>query len=65
MFIKFVNGKFCSSNTLSADYLECTFEHCDDGKSQCCDCENEHPQVTSSYEEINYDEYIDNLNDWD
>lgn len=25
----------------------------------------QHPQVTTSYEEINYDEYIDNLNDWD
>ena len=47
------------------EYLECTCGRCDDGKCQCCDCENEHPQVTSSYEEINYDEYIDNLNDWD
>lgn len=26
-------------------------------------CENEHPQVTI-HEEINYDEYINNLNDW-
>lgn len=47
------------------EYLECTCGRCDDGKCQCCDCENEHPQVTSSYEEINYDEYIDNLKDWD
>ena len=47
------------------EYLECTCGRCDDGKCQCCDCENEHPQVTTSYEEINYDEYIDNLNDWD
>ena len=47
------------------EYLECTCGRCDDGKCQCCDCENEHPQVSSSYEEINYDEYIDNLNDWD
>ena len=34
---------------------------CDDGKCQCCDCEDEHLQVTTTYEEINYDEYIDNL----
>ena len=47
------------------EYLECTCGRCDDGKCQCCDCENEHPQVTTSYEEINYDVYIDNLNDWD
>ena len=39
------------------EYLECTCGRCDDGKC--------HPQVTASYEEINYDEYIDNLNDWD
>ena len=47
------------------EYLECTCGRCDDGKCQCCDCDNEHPQVATSYEEINYDEYIDNLNDWD
>ena len=45
------------------DYIECTCGRCDDRKSQCCDCENEYLQVTISYEEINYDEYIDNLND--
>lgn len=42
------------------EYLECTCGHCDDGKCNCCDCECEHPQET-----IIYDEYIDNLNDWD
>lgn len=49
------------------EYLECTCGRCDDGKCQCCTCddEHEHPQVTTSYEEINYDDYIDNLNDWD
>ena len=47
------------------EYLECTCGRCDDGKCQCCDCENKHPQVTTSYEEIDYDEYIDKLNDWD
>ena len=36
---------------------------CDDGKCQCCECENEHPQETTTCEEINYNEYIDNLND--
>lgn len=47
------------------EYLECTCGRCDDGKCQCCDYENEHPQVATSYKEINYDEYIDDLNDWD
>ena len=47
------------------EYLECTCGRCDDGKCQCHDCEDEHQQVATSYEEINYDEYIDNLNDWD
>ena len=47
------------------EYLECTCGRCDDGKCQCCECEDEKPQVTTTYEEINYDEYIDNLNDWD
>lgn len=42
------------------EYLKCSCGHCDDNKCQCCD---KHPQVTTSYEEINYDEYIDNLND--
>ena len=45
------------------EYLEYTCGRCDDGKCQCCDCENDHSQVTSSYEEINYDEYIEKLND--
>ena len=27
------------------------------------DCENEHIHVATSFEEMNYDEYIDNLND--
>ena len=47
------------------EYLECTCGRCDDDKCQCCDCEHEHSQVTSSYAEINYDEYINYLNDWD
>ena len=46
------------------EYLECTCGRCDDGKFQCYDCEDEYSQVTT-YDEINYDEYIDNLNDWD
>ena len=49
------------------EYLECTCRRCDDGQHQCCTYEDEyeHPQVTTTYEEINYDEYIDSLNDWD
>ena len=46
------------------EYLECTCVRCDDVKYQCCDCEDEHSQLTSC-EEINYDEYVDNLNDSD
>ena len=46
------------------EYLECTCGCCDDSKCQCCECEDKKPQVTTIYEEINYDEYIDNLNDW-
>ena len=46
------------------EYLECTCGRCDDSKCQVCYCENEHPQSTTSYEEMNYDEYIANLNDW-
>ena len=40
------------------EFLECTCGRCDDGICRCCECENE-------YNEINYDEYIDNQNDWD
>lgn len=39
------------------EYLECTCGHCYEGKYQCNDCENEHPQVTTSCEEINYEIY--------
>lgn len=47
------------------EYLECTCGRCDDGRCRCCDYEDEQQQVMTSYEEINYDEKIDNLNDWD
>ena len=47
------------------EYLECTCGRCDDSKCQCCVCEDELSQeATTSYEEINYDENIDNLNNW-
>lgn len=46
------------------EYLEFTCGRCDNGKCQCYECEDEHPQVTTPYEVINYDKYIDNLNDW-
>lgn len=45
--------------------LECTCGRCDDGKCQYCDCEDEKPQITTIYEEINYTENIENLNDRD
>lgn len=47
------------------EFLETTCVRCDDGKCQCCDCKDEHQQGATSYEEINYVEYIDDLNDWD
>ena len=46
------------------EYLECTCDRCDDGICRCCECENEYVQESSD-NEINYDEYIDNQNDWD
>ena len=45
--------------------LECTCGRCDDGRCQCSTWEDEFPPVIAPYEETNYDEYIDNLNDWD
>lgn len=44
------------------EYLERTCGRCNDGKCQCCDCEQEHPQEFVIYDESDYDEYIDNLN---
>lgn len=29
------------------EYLECACGGCDDGKCQCCDCEEEHPHVAA------------------
>ena len=45
--------------------MECVCGRCDDGKCQCRDCEHEHSQETIIYNEPDYDEYIDNLNDCD
>ena len=47
------------------EYLECICGRCDDGKCQCCECEHEHSQEAIICDEPDYDEYIDNLNDWD
>ena len=60
-----MDSKYNIDNNDLNEYLECTCGRCDDGKCRCCECQDEHPQVSSSYEEINYDEYIDNLNNWD
>ena len=46
------------------EFLECTCGRCDDGICRCCECENEYDQESSD-NEIIYDEYIDNQNDWD
>ncbi|MBR5332983.1 MAG: hypothetical protein IKV32_06790 [Muribaculaceae bacterium] len=46
------------------EYLECTCVRCDDGICRCSEYENEYVQEPSD-DEINYDEYIDNQNDWD
>ena len=46
------------------EYLECTCGRCDDGICQCCECEYDQPQTTS-YEDIEINEYIESDNNWD
>ena len=46
------------------EYLECVCGRCDDGICQCFKSECEYPQATT-YDDTDYDEYIDDLNDWD
>ena len=44
--------------------MECICGHSGDGKCHCCECE--HQQLSCEvYEEIDMDEYIDQLDDWD
>ena len=45
------------------EYLECTWGRCDDGICRCSACDVVTTQETDIYEEINYEEYIENLND--
>ena len=51
------------------EFLECTCGRCDDGRCQCSAWEDEFQPVIAPYDDANYDanydEYIDNLNDWD
>lgn len=43
---------------------ECTCGHSGDGKCHCC--ENEHEKYTcKTFDEIDIDEYINQLDDWD
>lgn len=43
------------------EYLECTCGRCDEGKCKCRDCEDEHPQVPISYEEIDERERVNQI----
>ena len=48
------------------EYLECTCGRCDDGRCRCTiTYDDDYTNEPSPADEINYDEYIDNLNDWD
>lgn len=48
------------------EYLECTCGRCDDGRCRCTITYNDdYTNESSPADEINYDEYIDDLNDWD
>lgn len=40
---------------------ECTCGHSGDGHCHCCECAQEQP----IYEEIDQEEFINQLNDWD
>lgn len=46
------------------EYLECVCGRCDDGICRCCESECEYPQ-TPTYDDTDYEEYIEDLNDWD
>ena len=42
--------------------VECTCGHSSDGRCHCCECNQ---QQTPIYKEINEEEFINQLNDWD
>lgn len=44
--------------------MECICGHSGDGKCHCCECEHQQHSC-EVYEEIDMDEYIDQLDDWD
>lgn len=46
------------------EYLECVCGRCDDGICRCCESECEYPQ-TPIYDDTDYEEYIEDLSDWD
>ena len=41
---------------------ECTCGHSGDGHCHCCECSQEQQSI---YQEIDEDEFINQLNDWD
>ena len=50
------------------EFLECTCGRCDDGRCQCSAWEDEFPPVIAPYDDANYDDYdyderVDSLND--
>ena len=42
--------------------IECTCGHSGDGHCLCCECSNEQQSI---YQEIDEEEFINQLNDWD
>ena len=46
------------------EYLEGVWGRCEDGIWRCCESECENPQ-TPTYDDTDYEEYIEDLNDWD
>lgn len=42
--------------------IECTCGHSGDGHCHCCECTQEQTPI---YEEIDQEEFINQLNDWD
>lgn len=46
------------------DEMECNCGHSGNGKCHCCECEHQEHSC-EVYEEIDMDEYINQLDDWD
>ncbi len=47
------------------EFLERICERCDNGVHKCPNSEQEYHQSTTTYDEPDYEECIDDLNNWD